>query len=263
MATVKDILSALEQFAPCSMKMDFDNCGLIAGDGNKNVSKVLLALEITHDVIEEAKEFGAELIVSHHPILFSVKNVSTDDLVGSMLVHLLGSGMSAICMHTNLDAANGGVNDVLASKLGLKVEGVVEVFGNDSNGAAYGLGRFGTVNDTNLFDFLAFTKNALNCNGLRYISADKPVRKVAVCGGSGSSMLQLVADLGCDTFVTGDVKHNGFLDAFDLGINLIDAGHYSTENVVMPVLENYIKNQFPHLETRVSVRHTQPEQYFV
>ena len=263
MTTVKDILNSLENVAPCTFKMDFDNVGLLAGNSRKEVHKILLALEVTHDVIDEAKEMGAELIVAHHPILFSVKNVSTEDLVGNILVHLLESGISAICMHTNLDSADGGVNDTLAHILGIQVEGVIDVQGRYPDGRAYGLGRFGTIEQTELEQFLPHCKDALHCNGLRYISAGKPVQKLAVCGGSGSSLLQEVAALGCDTFVTGDVKHNGFLDAYDLGINLIDAGHYSTENVIMPVLETYIKNAFPMLDVKISERHKQPEQFYV
>ena len=112
-------------------------------------------------------------------------------------------------------------------------------------------------------EFLKHCKEVLQCNGLRYISGGKSVHKIAVCGGSGSSMLELVAKIGCDTYVTADVKHNGFMDARELGINLIDAGHYSTENVVIPVLEQMLNHEFPSIETKISEGHTQPEQYYV
>ena len=125
------------------------------------------------------------------------------------------------------------------------------------------MGRFGTVTECTLADFLKRCKNALRCNGLRYVDCGKPVRRVAVCGGSGSSMLNEVAALGCDTFVTADVKHNGFLDTRELGINLIDGGHYSTENVVVPVLEKMMNDRYPEIATRISRCHTQPEEYFV
>ena len=263
MATVKEVSAFLDSIAPCSMKMDFDNVGFLVGDGNKQVNKVLLALDITDEVIAEAIEYGADLVVAHHPLMFSIKNASTDDMIGRKLVAMLGAGMAAICMHTNLDAAVGGVNDCLMNVLGVSSEGVIEPYGEDQNGSSYGMGRYGTVEEMPLAAFLRHCKDALQCNGLRFVDAGKPVQRVAVCGGSGSSMLQDVAALGCDTFVTADVKHNGFLDAKELGINLIDAGHYSTENVVIPYLFERLAEQFPDFDMVISRRHGQPEQYFV
>ncbi len=258
MATVKEIYNYMETVVPVSMKMGSDNCGFLAGNSGTQVTKVLFALEITDEVIGEAKEYGAQLIIAHHPLLFSVTSVTDNDLVGRKLVALLNNGMSAICMHTNLDSVKGGVNDTLMQVLGIETEGIIDAYGAD-----YGLGRYGTVPVQTLDAFLAHVKASLRCNGLRYISGGKPVQKVAVCGGSGSSYLADVAKLGCDTYVTADVKHNGFLDARDLGINLIDAGHYSTENVVVPVLKDMVQKAFPELETRISQVHTQPEQYYV
>ena len=263
MATVKEVSAFLDSIAPCSMKMDFDNVGFLVGDGNKQVTKVLLALDITDEVIEEAVEYGADLLVSHHPLMFSVKNASTDDMIGRKLVTMLGAGVAAICMHTNLDAAVGGVNDCLMNVLGVSSEGAIEPYGMDQNGTPYGMGRYGTVEERTLAAFLRQCKDSLQCNGLRFADAGKPVHRVAVCGGSGCSMLQEVVALGCDTFVTADVKHNGFLDAKELGINLIDAGHYSTENVVIPYLFDRLSEQFPDFDIKISQRHVQPEQYFV
>lgn len=262
MATVKEISAYFEKLVPCKMKMDFDNVGFLVGDGNREVKKVLISLDITDEVIEEAIVYGADLILAHHPLMFSTKNASTDDPIGRKLVRMICAGMSAICLHTNLDAVNGGVNDALMNVLAIPSEGIIEPFGADDAGVPYGMGRYGTIGECDLATFLKHCKNALGCNGLRYISGGRSVSRVAVCGGSGSSMLSDVAALGCDTFVTADVKHNGFLDAREMGINLIDAGHYSTENVVVPVLERMLKAQYPEIETRISVCHTQPEQYY-
>jgi len=263
MATVKEIFDYFEAKVPTKMKMDFDNPGFLAGEGSREVHKVLLALDITDAVIDEAKEYGAELIISHHPLFFSIQNASSEDLIGRKLVNMLRAGISAICLHTNLDAAVGGVNDALMEVLGIPVEGILEPAGTYTDGTVYGHGRYGSVAEMTLDAFLPICKQRLGCNGLRYISGGKPVRKIAVCGGSGSSMLRLVAQQGCDTYVTADVKHNGFLDAREMGINLIDAGHYSTENVVMPVLERMLNDAFPTVETQVSEIHKQPEQYYV
>ena len=263
MVTIKAIFDYFESIVPTNMKMDFDNPGFLVGDGSKPVYKVLLALDITDEVVEEAKCFGADLIVSHHPLFFSIKSASTEDLIGRKIVHMLTNGIGAICLHTNLDAAVGGVNDALMEVLGIPVEGILELAGAYSDGTPYGHGRFGTISMQSLEAFLPRVKAALQCNGLRYISGGRPVHRVAVCGGSGSSMLPLVAKCGCDTFITADVKHNGFMDAREMGINLIDAGHFSTENVVIPVLERLLREAFPSIETKISQVHTQPEQYYV
>lgn len=263
MATVKEIYAFFEEKVPTEMKMDFDNPGFLVGDGSREVKRVLLALDITDAVIKEAIDYGADLIVSHHPLFFSVKNASSEDMIGRKIVNMLSAGISAICLHTNLDAAVGGVNDALMATFGIPVEGILEPAGTYSDGTVYGHGRFGTITEMTLSEFLPKCKESLKCNGLRYISGGKPVHKVAVCGGSGSSMLSLVSAMGCDTFITADVKHNGFLDAKEMGINLIDAGHYSTENVVMPVLEHMLNEAFPTTQTMISVIHKQPELYYV
>lgn len=263
MATVKEISEYFESIVPCSMKMDFDNVGFLVGDGSREVQKALVVLDITDEVIEEAVDYGADLILAHHPLMFSLKNASTEDPIGRKLVRMLGAGISAICLHTNLDAVAGGVNDALMEVLRITNVGVIEPFGTTKDGSIYGMGRYGTVAECTLSAFLKHCKESLGCNGLRYIDAGKPVHRVAVCGGSSSSMLNDVAVLGCDTFVTSDVKHNGFLDARELGLNLIDAGHYSTENVVVPVLERMMNEKYPEIETKISRCHTQPEQYYI
>ena len=263
MATVNEIFDYFEEKVPTSMKMDFDNPGFLAGDGERTVTKVLLALDITMPVIAEAAEWGAELILSHHPMFFETKNVSTRNLTGKKVVALLGGGMSAICLHTNLDSVSGGVNDALMAALGARTEGILEPSGTAPDGKAYGLGRFGAVEEMPLEQFLPRCKAALHANGLRYVSGGRSVHRIAVCGGSGGSMLLDAAGHGCDTLVTGDVKHNQFLDAAELGINLIDAGHFPTENVVIPVLEQMVQEAFPDVGTRISRVQTQPEQFYI
>lgn len=263
MATVKDIFSYFEESVPTKMKMETDNPGFLVGNGSREVHKILLSLDITDDVIKEAAAYKADLIVSHHPLFFSISNASTESLIGRKIVSILEAGMSAICLHTNLDSARGGVNDTLMEVLGAETEGILDAYGAYEDGTPYGLGRYGTVRECSLQEFLKHCKEVLQCNGLRYISGGKSVHKIAVCGGSGSSMLELVAKIGCDTYVTADVKHNGFMDARELGINLIDAGHYSTENVVIPVLEQMLNHEFPSIETKISEVHTQPEQFYV
>lgn len=263
MVTVNDIFGYFEQTVPTYMKMEFDNPGFLAGDGSREVHRILVALDITDEVIQEAKTIDAQLIVSHHPMFFELRNISTQDFVGRKLVALLSGGVSAICLHTNLDAVAGGVNDALMNALGAETVGILQSVGTGPDGAPYGHGRYGLVPEMSLGEFLPICKEALSANGLRYVSTGKPVHKIGVCGGAGSSMLCDAVKMECDTFITGDVKHNVFIDAREMGINLIDAGHYPTENVVVPVLQWLLKEAFPNLEVLISDVHAQPEQFYI
>ena len=250
MATVNDIFENLNVLAPVSMKMDFDNVGLLAGNGSDEVKKCLISLDITNEVIDEAINFGANLIVSHHPLIFEAqKTVLNDDLVGGKLCKLIKNDISAICMHTNLDIAEGGVNDALMASLGCTADGALD---------EDGCGRIGEYEKPIPFDeFLIMCKTALNTKGLRYVSAGKPVKKLAVMGGSGGGSVANAKIMGCDTYVTADVKYNNFLDAKELGINLIDADHFCTENVVVPVLLERLSKAFPGVEFKISEIHHQ------
>lgn len=264
MVTVKDILAFLDSLAPMERKMEFDNVGLLVGWQENRVTKILTALDITSDVIDEAESIGAELIVSHHPVIFdAMKSVCADDICGSKILKLASAGISAICMHTNLDVSRGGVNDALAESLGLENVHCLTVDGFDASGDEYGLGRYGELSsETELSDFLQYVKRKLQANGLRYVNAGKKVRHVAVCGGSGGSELLKAAQAGCDTYVTADIKYNAFLDAEELGINLIDAGHFPTENVIITPLSEKLSERFPDVQVAVSSRLMQPERFF-
>lgn len=256
MTTVKEIFDVLQEKAPFELQMSFDNAGFLVGRRSAPVSRVLVALDITEPVIEEAKTLGCQLIVAHHPVIWGGAKTITDETpTGRRLLALVENGIAAICAHTNLDAVEDGVNDALARALGLAEVGQLKQDGVDGRGRPYGVGRVGTVDEQPLFDFAMFVKQTLGSNGLRLVDGGRPVRKVAVGGGSCSSMMGDALALGCDTFVTADVKYDGFLDAKALGLNLIDAGHYPTENVVCPVLRDWLKQAFPALEVSVSEVH--------
>ena len=249
MTTVSDILNFMETLAPRNLKMDWDNVGLLCGSKSTPVTRILVALDPFEGVCREAAAFGAELIVTHHPLIFQAPTAITDETsVGRSIQLLCRHGISAINAHTNLDIAPGGVNDVLAAKLGL--ENITTV---DPEG---GLLRMGQVREQPLADFLASVKKNLDCQGLRYVSGSKPVQKVAVGGGSCAGAMLEAIGAGCDTFVTADVKYNQFWDAKDLGLNLIDAGHFHTENPVVAVLAEKIAVAFPDVEVKVSETHT-------
>ena len=255
MATVADILNFMETLAPKSLKMDWDNVGLLCGSKSTQVTKILVALDPFEGVCREAAALGAQLIVTHHPLIFQAPTSVTDETsVGRSIMFLCANGISAINAHTNLDVATGGVNDVLAATLGLRNITTV-----DPNG---GLLRMGEVPEQPLADFLASVKKNLGCEGLRYVDGGKPVRKVAVGGGSCAGGMMEALDAGCDTFVTADIKYNQFWDAQDLGLNLIDAGHFHTENPVVAVLAEKIAAAFPEIEVKISETHTDCMKYY-
>lgn len=259
MPEVKDIFDYLNKIAPVSLKMDFDNVGILCGSKTAAVKKVLVALDITDAVIDEAAKNGVQLIVSHHPIIFNpIKSITDDDLTGRKLIKLIKHDISAICMHTNLDIAQDGVNDALMSALACPVQSFLEPAGTDDCGNEVGCGRIGEYDEEIEFtQFLSICKTALNASGLRYCCCGKPVKKLAVMGGAGGSALYLAKSRGCDTYVTADVKYNSFLDARELGINLIDADHFCTENVIVPVLAAKLSENFPQIEFSISQCHKQ------
>jgi dinuclear metal center YbgI/SA1388 family protein len=264
MVTVGNIYEMLAEYADPTMKMDFDNVGLLVGKSSAQVTKVLTALDITLEVIDEAAALGAQLIVSHHPMFFSLKNVTDTDKNGCKAVKLIENGISGICMHTNLDAAKGGVNDALANALGLKNITLMQTDGIDGNGQPFSYGRVGTLEKPmTMQQFLPFVKQTLKSNGLRFHDAGRKVEKVCSVGGSGGSELEAALKNGCDTFVTADVKYDVFLDAKYYGINLIDADHFCTENTVVPVLKDVISRAFPNLDVIISKSHGQTAQFFL
>ena len=262
MTTVADILKYVETLAPTYMKMDWDNVGLLCGSRETPVTKVLVALDPFEGVCREAAEWGAELIVTHHPIIFDpLKSVTEETTVGRSIMTLCRHGISAVNAHTNLDCAPGGVNDVLAATLGLNDVETIPPFFRDDQGRQWGLLRRGRVEKQPLFQFLETVKSSLNAEGLRYVDGGKPVRRVAVGGGSCADGMHEALEAGCDTFVTADVRYNQFWDAHDLGLNLIDAGHFYTENPVTRVLADTLKRAFPDISVKISETHTDCMKY--
>ncbi len=263
MAKVKEIRDFYDSIAPFYMKFDFDNIGHLVGFSEAEVTKVLIALDITDDVVDEAVKMGAQLIVSHHPLIFeALKRVTDDDLKGRKVVKMIQNGISAICLHTNMDSAEGGVNDALMNALGAKVTGPLDPHGAHEDGKPYGISRVGELPEAmELEDFLKMIRESLSANGLRYVSGGKKVKKIACCGGAGAGDMLKALACGCDTYVTADLKYDHFLNAKELGLNLIDADHFCTENVVVPVLYEKLKERWPEMDVCISKTHKQVIQF--
>ena len=255
MTTVQDILDFMETVAPSYMKYNWDHIGLNCGHSDASVSKILVALDPFAEAVAEAKEIGAQLLVTHHALIWEGGFVNDKTPWGKATLALIESGIAHINAHTNLDCAPGGINDVLAETLGLSDISVVNPMGNDPQGRPYGLLRSGTVAQQSLDAFLATVKENLHCEHLRYVNSTGTVHRVAVGGGSCASDMLDAYHAGCDTFVTADIKYNQFRDAYDLGLNIIDAGHFHTENPTMPILAEKIQNAFPEIQVVLSKKH--------
>ena len=250
MTTAHDIERSLYDWAPRELAMAWDNVGLLVGDPAQEVRRILVALDITQGVAEEAVSLGAQMIVSHHPVMncawHEVQTLRADDAQGRLLRYLVRHGLAACCMHTNLDAAAGGVNEVLAQKLGLSD---LKMLTEEK------IGRIGTLKcEIPLVEFTHSVIELLKCNGLRYVDAGRPVHRVAVGGGACGCYIPQAIAAGCDTFVTSDLKYNDFLDTE--GLNLIDAGHFPTENVVCPALRDRLAEAFPAVDVLCSTSHS-------
>ena len=235
-----DLVAVLDGHAPFSTALSFDNAGILCGDPQREIRKVLLSLDITYNVIEQARTLGCDLILTHHPALFRAqKNFSPSDRV----YRLIACGIAAVAAHTNLDAARGGVNDVLAQRAGLVQ--IEDWWGNDPTFVC----RKGTLPEArSLADYCLFLKNALNADSVRYADGGRPVHKVALCSGSGGDLWESLVGTDIDTLLTGEAKYHQFLEASQAGINLIEAGHFATENHVLPVLEQWLKEADEALE---------------
>jgi len=250
LSTVREVEHMLFDWAPRELAMPWDNVGLLVGDPDGPADRILVSLDITEAVVEEAVRTGAQLIVSHHPVMnctwHPVQTLRSDDRQGRILRALIQNRIAAICMHTNLDAAEGGVNDALAEKLGLQDTKPL----TDEK-----IGRIGTLKcEIPLVDFTRFVVKLLGCNGLRYTDRGRSVHRVAVGGGACGEYIGQAIALGCDTFVTSDLKYHDLLDTTE--INLIDAGHFPTEDVICPVLAERLSAAFPEAVVQRTASHT-------
>lgn len=234
MTTIDDIMKYFETFAPVGSQMDFDNSGLLVGDRENIVSRVLLSLDITEEVVLEAEKLGCELVISHHPVIFNpIKHMDSHNPA-----YLLANrGISALCMHTNLDLGTEfGVNVALADAIGVHNAKLADV------GECLFVGSLD--NTVEMKSFAQSVKASLNCDGLRYTDLRPSVKTVAVSSGVGGSNVFEAARLGADVLVTGEIKHHEINAANSLNINIIDAGHFKSEDIVILPLIKRLSDKF-------------------
>lgn len=235
--TVQNIFDFLNKKFPTDTACDFDNVGLLVGDPNAEVKKAVVALDCTPNAVNTALNEGCQLIITHHPVIFDpLKRV----LAGSAVYEVIKSGISVISMHTNLDVGIGGVNDCLCSALSL--ENITKVAAQD--GYLLNVGEL--TSPLYPDDLAVYIKEKLG-GAVKYFGADKEIKRVLLCSGSGGSYLSEVLRHNCDALITADVKHNQFIDAERLGISLFDAGHFDTEEVVTEPLRQLLQAEFPNI----------------
>ena len=245
--TVKELYSLLDARYPVHLRAEWDNDGLmLSPDANAPVRRVLVTLDVTEAATEYAVKNGYDLVISHHPLIFRpIGSLTPENAVPRKCVRLLQAGVSVFSFHTRLDAAVGGVNDCLASLLGLTETVPFGPLGEE-------MGRIGTLpSETTLADFVMKIKKVLGTPTVLFSDAYRPVRHVALLGGDGKDFVAAARAAGADTYISGRIGYNVMTDAPENAINLIEAGHFYTEHPVTEVLRKAVNEYLPDAEAFV------------
>lgn len=242
MITAQWLINQMEEWAPEASAEDWDNIGLIIGDAAQPVKKVLVALDVTEEVMNEALVGGFDFIITHHPLIYNpIKRITSADSTGRKILTMVKNGIGCFCAHTNLDKAVGGVNDCIAEKIGLE-----EITGEEGNGGTEpSLLRFGYLpEEMTLSQLAAFIKTSLALSSIRFSGKwDKNVKKIGLCGGDGSGGRYIEAAIRqkCDVYITGDLRYHCVQEALESGIAFLDITHYGGEILVVPAIVSRLK----------------------
>lgn len=259
MITVKEIYNFLDSFCPFKYCMDFDNVGLLIGNFDDYVKKILIALDVTDEVLMEAQILKANLIISHHPIIFNpLKKLYSSDIV----YKAIKNNINVICAHTNLDMAKNGVNTALKNALNLKNTSPLSIY--NVNGADLPLGIIGDLSENlSSEDFAKTVKVALDCDKVRFTNiSEKPyIKKVALCSGAGGNLIYEAIKNNTDAFLTGEIKHHEILLANKNNITVVDTGHFKSENLIVKELCNAILKEYSNIEVYCSQNCTDKIKY--
>ena len=255
---VKDIAGILQEFAPESLQENWDNSGFMVGDYNTNVTKVLLALDCTEDVVDEAKEIGAEMIVTHHPLLFKgLKKIGSDTYVERVVKNLIKNDISLYSIHTNIDKVLQGVSGIMADKLCLINQTILNKEGEQESG----LGVIGELEQPmDAISLVALLKEVFDVQCVKSSNlVQGKIKKVAVCGGSGSSLIGQAMASGAQVLVTGDVSYHNFFCEKDFMV--MDIGHYESEIGVVDLIREILLKKIPNFAVYKSCKNNNPIQY--
>ena len=258
MTTVKDIYDHINKIAPYNLQESYDNSGLCVGSKNRRVTKALIALDVTKDIINEAKQKGAQLIITHHPVIFhALKAIDPETVVGM----LLENSIAALSAHTNFDSAI--MNDILCKKLELAPTGSLCEDNQTAMGCVCRLEKEMTPKE-----LAEHIKEKLGNTVVRYNDLEKTgmyigrkITKAAVCSGSGGSLWKSALSKGCQALITGDVKHDVFVDAQNSGLSVFDAGHFHTENIFCLYMKQELSKQFPTVGFEVAENNVEVVSY--
>ena len=241
------VIESLEQLCSPVFAENWDNVGLLAGRRDKEVRKICIALDAVDAVIEEAVRNGADMLLTHHPLIFSpVKRVNTDDFIGRRLVRLLRNDISYYAMHTNFDVM--GMADAAADEIRLKDRHVLSITYEDEI-AKEGIGRYGRLPQVmTLEECASYVKQVFGLESVKiYGEKDVAIECAAISPGSGKSMIRPAVEAGAEVLITGDIGHHEGLDAVAQGLTIIDAGHYGLEKIFVPYMIEYIQREFPRI----------------
>ena len=245
---VKDIISVIEEFAPLSLQENWDNSGLCIGSPEDSVSSVLLGLDCTPELVDEAISCGADMIVTHHPLIFSgLKKISLEDKVGEAVIKAIKAGISIYAAHTSADKVIAGVSGAMAARLGLKDVAIL-----DEDGDGTGLGVVGNLPEAMAAeDVIRLVKDRF---GLKAMRASRPVdgmiERIALCGGSGGSLIKAARRSGAQLYISGDISYHNFFT--EDGFMIMDIGHYESEIEIVDILFSLIKKNFPTFAVRIT-----------
>lgn len=251
MMKLGQLLNCINEFAPWRYAEEWDNVGLMLGSRSQEVNKVLLCLDVNSEVVAEAVKQGVNLIISHHPFIFSkLKLLDFDTIQGSLIEKLIKKDIGVISAHTNLDVADGGVNDALAAAIGLSNTKQLKSYVPTGYEVDMGLGKVGELKpETSFVDFIASLKKNLNLQSLRIIGPQpKLVSKVAVFCGSYDNDFAAVKAQGTDVLVTGDVKYHNAFEAREMGLCIVDVGHFASEHIVLDKLKAALDEKLDGIE---------------
>jgi len=244
---VEDIHRLMEKYAPSRYMESYDNVGLMVGDMDDEVTSILVALDCTMDVIEEAKSKRCNLVLCHHPLLFNKpSSITKGDLLGKKIIKLISDKINVYSSHTNLDSVSGGLNDIVMKLLGFSKTEVLDSIAEDSNS---GLGRIASLSEpVQLSELCEMVKESLGLASIRYTGRDdKSISKIAVINGSGQSHFSEAVKAGAECIITGDTTYHYVSDMNEVGVGVIDAGHYGTEWPAVKVFANLLQNKIRNL----------------
>ena len=254
---VKDICSIMEKVAPKRLSENYDNVGLMVGNLDNDISSVLVALDCTLTVIDEAKRKNCNFIFTHHPLLFKKpSSITTETLLGEKIIKLIKNDINLYSSHTNLDSVQGGLNDILVEILGFSNSKVIEpsvAKGFDDGNS--GIGRIVSLNEkVRLSELCELVKQKLNLDYLTYVGEeDSLIEKIALINGSGTDYMDASRKMGADCIITGDMTYHYASDYNEIGVAVIDAGHFGTEWAALKKVASILKNEINKLGCNNSV----------